>query len=82
MDIENKALFKSECFINGKWIKSINKEVIKVNNLVNKVFIKFGCIQFLLFAQFKPNSACLSIDAPHVGLHLAPHSGLVSSLQA
>ena len=39
MDIENKALFKSECFINGKWIKSINKEVIKVNNPANQEII-------------------------------------------
>ena len=35
MDIKNKALFKSECYINGTWVKSNNKEVIEVNNPAN-----------------------------------------------
>ena len=32
MELKNKSLFKEECYIGGKWIKSINGETIDVDN--------------------------------------------------
>ena len=32
MELKNKSLFKEECYIGGKWIKSVNGETIDVDN--------------------------------------------------
>jgi len=32
MEIKNKNLFREQCYINGEWVNSNNKEIIKVNN--------------------------------------------------
>ena len=32
MELKNKSLFKEECYIGGKWVKSINGETIDVDN--------------------------------------------------
>ena len=32
MELKNKTLFRQECYIGGKWIKSYNKESINVDN--------------------------------------------------
>ena len=32
MDINNKKLFKQQCYINGEWVDSYSKETIDVNN--------------------------------------------------
>ena len=32
MEIENKNLFREQCYINGEWVNSNNKEIIEVNN--------------------------------------------------
>ena len=39
MDISNKKLFKQQCFINGEWIDSQNKQTIKVINPANQEII-------------------------------------------
>ncbi len=39
MDITNKKLFKQQCFIDGEWINSQNKQIIKVNNPANQEII-------------------------------------------
>ena len=49
MELKNKSLFKQECFIGGKWVKSLNNDTIQVDNPatlksignVPKVLIKF-----------------------------------------
>ena len=32
MELKNKSLFKEECYIGGKWVKSVNGETIDVDN--------------------------------------------------
>ena len=32
MEIKNKNLFREQCYINGEWVSSNNKEIIEVNN--------------------------------------------------
>ena len=32
MELKNKSLFKQECFIGGKWVKSLNNDTIQVDN--------------------------------------------------
>ena len=32
MEIKNKDLFREQCYINGEWVNSNNKEIIEVNN--------------------------------------------------
>ncbi|MDC0191702.1 NAD-dependent succinate-semialdehyde dehydrogenase [Alphaproteobacteria bacterium] len=32
MELKNKSLFKQECFIGGKWLKSLNNDTIQVDN--------------------------------------------------
>ena len=32
MELKNKSLFRQECYIGGKWIKSYNKDTIEVDN--------------------------------------------------
>ena len=32
MDISNKKLLKDKCYVNGDWIRSNSKEIIKINN--------------------------------------------------
>ena len=32
MELKNKSLFKQECFIGGKWVKSLNEETLAVDN--------------------------------------------------
>ena len=32
MELNNKSLFKQECFIGGKWVNSISGETIEVEN--------------------------------------------------
>ena len=32
MEIKNKNLFREQCYINGEWVNSNNKEIIEVNN--------------------------------------------------
>ena len=32
MEIKNKSLFKQQCFIGGKWVKSLSGETIEVDN--------------------------------------------------
>ena len=32
MELNNKSLFKQECFIGGEWVNSINGETIEVEN--------------------------------------------------
>ena len=32
MELKNKSLFRQECFIGGKWVKSSNGEKIEVDN--------------------------------------------------
>ena len=32
MELKNKSLFKQECFIGGKWIKSLSEETLAVDN--------------------------------------------------
>ena len=32
MELNNKSLFKQECFIGGKWINSLSGETIEVEN--------------------------------------------------
>ena len=32
MEIKNKNLFREQCYINGEWVNSYNKEIIEVNN--------------------------------------------------
>ena len=35
MEIKNKNLFREQCYINGEWVNSNNKEIIKVFYLVD-----------------------------------------------
>ena len=32
MDINNKKLYKQQCYIGGEWIDAINKDIINVKN--------------------------------------------------
>ena len=32
MELKNKSLFKQECFIGGKWVKSLSEETLAVDN--------------------------------------------------
>ncbi len=32
MELKNKSLFRQECYIGGKWQKSLNGEIIQVDN--------------------------------------------------
>ena len=41
MELKNKSLFKEECYIGGKWIKSINNQKIGVDNPASQETIGF-----------------------------------------
>ena len=39
MELKNKSLFKQQCFIGGKWIKSLSGETIEVDNPASQITI-------------------------------------------
>ena len=41
MELKNKSLFKQECFIAGKWVKSLSGETIEVDNPASQKSIGF-----------------------------------------
>ena len=41
MELKNKSLFKQECFIGGKWVKSLSGEKIEVDNPASQKSIGF-----------------------------------------
>ena len=39
MELKNKSLFKQQCFIGGKWVKSLSGETIEVDNPASQITI-------------------------------------------
>ena len=39
MELKNKSLFKQQCFIGGKWVKSLSGETIEVDNPASQKII-------------------------------------------